>query len=85
MSLQFEIEEHPKSLVSLSYESSEEDMDVDSVKSVHYLLDREDEDDDIQVLACYYENPPFPPALATGRAMTTELTQGLKDLSLPAI
>ena len=78
----FELEEHPRSLVSLSYASSEEDMDVDSVTSVQDLLDRESDDEDIQVLACYYENPPFPPQLATGRAMTTELTQCLNHLSL---
>ena len=82
MSLQFEVVEHPRSLVSLSYASSEEDMEVDSVTSVQDLLDRESED--TQVLACYYENPPFPPQLAAGRAMTTDLTQCLNDLNLPS-
>ena len=53
MSLQFEVEEQTRSLVSLSYASSEEDMEVDSVMSVHDLMDRETEDDDIQVWSCY--------------------------------
>ena len=84
MSLQFTMEERPRSLVSLEYASSDEDMEVDSITSVQDLLDREPDEDEIQVLACYYENPPFPPQLAAGRAMTTALTESLNDLSLPA-
>ena len=57
-------------------------MEIDSV-SVADITDNNDSDDDIQVLACYRENIPFPPQLAGGRAMTTELTQCLNDLSLP--
>ena len=83
MSLQFELEEHPRSLLSLFYSSSEKDMEVDSLTSVQGLLDRETEDDDIQVWAFYYENPPFPPKFAAGRARTTDLTPCLNDLSLP--
>ena len=60
MSLQFEIEEHPISLVCLSYASSEEDVDVESFTSVQDLLSREDEDKDIQKWACCFENPPIP-------------------------
>ena len=59
------------------------DMDVDYVTSVQDLLDQEADDDEIQVLACYYENTPFP-QLVAGRAMTTDLTQGFNDLILPA-
>ena len=84
MSLQFEIEEHPRSLVSLSYASSEENMEIDSVTSVQDLQDRESLDDDIQLLACYYEHPPFSPQLLAGRAMIANLTQCLNDLSLPS-
>ena len=84
MSLHFGVEEHPRSLVSLSYASSEEDMEVDSVTSVQDQLDRESDDEDIQVLACYYENPSYLPQLAAGRAMTTGLTQCLNDLKLPS-
>ena len=40
-------------------------------------------DDDIQVIACYSENPEFPPQLAAGRAMTSDLTDCLGYLSLP--
>ena len=46
-------------------------------------LDNHDSDDGIQVLACYRESTPFSPQLAAGRAMTSELTQCLNDLSLP--
>ena len=75
MFVQFQVDEHPRSLVSLTYSSSEEDMERDSVTSVRDLLDRETEDDYMQVLACYYENPPFPPQRAAGRALTAELTK----------
>ena len=51
--------------------------------SVPDHLESQDSDDDIQVLACYHENAPFPPQLAAGRAMTTELTNSLNDLNLP--
>ena len=84
MSLQFKIEEHSRPLVSLSYASSKEDMDVDSVTSVQDLLYMETEDHDILVVACYYENPPFPPQFPGGRARTTDLTKCLNDLSLPS-
>ena len=85
MSLQFDIEEHPRLLVSLSYAPSVEDMNVDSITSVQNLLDRGVEDDEIQVLTSYYyENPPFVQQLTAGRAKTTDLTQSLDDLSLPA-
>ena len=69
-------------LVSLSYHSSDEDMEVDAM-SMTDGLDNYDSDDDIQVLACYRESTPFPSQLAAGRAMTSELTQCLNDLSLP--
>ena len=67
MALQFNMEERPRSLVSLEYASSDEEMEVDSVTSVQDLLDKEAEDDGIQVLACYYENPPFLPSTAGRR------------------
>ena len=37
----------------------------------------------MKILACYRVNPEFPPQLAAGRAMTTELTECLNDLNLP--
>ena len=57
-------------------------MEVVSV-SVADGLDSQDSDDDIQVLACYRENMPFPPQFVAGRAITTELTHCLNDLNIP--
>ena len=82
MSLQFSLEEHDRPLASLSYQSSDEEMEVDSV-SVVDGPDGQDSDDEIQVLACYRENIPFPPQLIAGRAMTTELTHCSNDLNIP--
>ena len=59
MSLQFSFDDLARPLVSLSYQSSDEDMVKDSV-SVADITDNNDSDDDIQVLACYRENTPFP-------------------------
>ena len=81
MSLQFTRDHNIRPLVSLSYLSSDEDMEIDAV-SVTNGLDNQDIDDDIQVLACYRESVPYPPQLVAGRTMTTELTQCLNDLSL---
>ena len=78
MSLQFNTEGINGPLVSLSYRSSDEEMEVDSIYSVH-----DSDDDDIQVIACYSENQEFPPQLAAGRAMTTDLSDCLGYLSLP--
>ena len=83
MALQFNCELLPRSLVDPSYQSSDEDMDVDSINSADDILDANGEDDDIQVFACYRYNTEFPPELAAGRAMTTELTECLNDLNLP--
>ena len=82
MSLQFSLEEHDRPLVSLSYQSSDEEMEVDSA-SVTDGPDGQDSDDDIQVLACYRENVPFPPQLIAGRALTTELAHCLNDVNIP--
>ena len=69
-------------LVSLSYQSSDEDMEIDSI-SIADDHENHDSDDDIQFFACYCENALFPPQLVAGRAMTTELTNCLNDLRLP--
>ena len=82
MSLQFSLEEHDRPLVSLSYQSSDEELEVDSV-SIADGPDGQDSDDDIQVLACYRENIPFPPQFTAGRAMTTELAHCSNDLNIP--
>ena len=83
MALQFNCELRPRSLVDLSYQSSDEDMDIDSMTSTDDTKDVVSDDDEIQVLACYNYNDTFPPQLVAGRAMTTELTESLNDLNIP--
>ena len=84
MALQFNCEPYPRSLVDLSYQSSEEDMDIDSITSTQDVLNSDSDDDDIQVLACYRLSPEFPQQLIAGRAITTEITECLNDLNLPS-
>ena len=69
MSLQFDVEEFIRPLVSALYESSEENMEIDSA-SVTAIEQDQDADSDIEVIACYRENPVYPPQLAGGGAMT---------------
>ena len=69
MSLQFDLEEFIRPLVSALYESSEEDMEIDSA-SVTAIEQDQDSDSDREVIACYRETPVYPPQLAGGRAMT---------------
>ena len=83
MSLQFNAEDITRPLVSLSLRSSDEEMEVDSIYSVHDMDPCDSDEDDIQVIACYSENPEFLPQLAAGRAMTSDLTDCLSYLSLP--
>ena len=82
MSWQFVLDALTRPLFSLSYQSSDEDMEIDSV-SIADNLENQDCDEDIQDLACYRESDPFLPQLIAGRAMTTELSQYLNDFSLP--
>ena len=83
MALQFNCELQPRSLVDISYQSSDEDMDIDSMASINDTQNGVSDDDEIQVLACYNYNDTFPPQLVAGRAMTTELTECLNDLIIP--
>ena len=83
MSLQFNTEGINRPLVKLSYRSSDEEMDVDSIYSVHDTAPRDSDEDDIQVIACNSENQEFPPQLAAGRAMTSDLSVCLGYLGLP--
>ena len=69
MSLQIVVEEFSRPLVSALYESSEEDMEIDSA-SVTAIEQDQDQDSDIEVIACYRETPVYPPQLVGGRAMT---------------
>ena len=83
MSLQFNAEGINGPLVSLSYRSSDEDMEIDSIYSAHDTAPQDSDDDDIRVIACYSENREVPPQLAAGRAMTSDLSACLGYLSLP--
>ena len=65
MSLQFDVEEFIRPLVSALYESSEKDMEVDSA-SVTEIEQGPDADSDIEVIACNREAPVIPPQLAGG-------------------
>ena len=69
--------------MSLSYCSYDEEKEVDSIYSVHDTDPCDSDEDGIQVIACYSKNPEFPPQLAAGRAMTSDLTDCLSYLSLP--
>ena len=83
MSLQFNAEGINRPFVSLSYRSFDEELEVDSIYSVHDTAPQDSDEDDIQVIACYSENQEFPPQLAAGRAMTSDLSVCLGYLSLP--
>ena len=72
MSLQFNVEEFIRPLVSEVHNSSDEDMEVD-VLSVPDDPQQDDGcDSDIEITVCYREVPMFPPQLVGGRAMTTD-------------
>ena len=78
MSLQFDVEEFIRPLVSALYESSDEDMEIDSVSTT--VVNRSlDDDSDIEVLACFREAPIYTPQLTAGRAMTFDLPTGGED------
>ena len=59
MSLQFDVEEFIRFLVSALYESSDEDMEVDTASTSVVNLD-DDEDSDIEMLACNREVTCYP-------------------------
>ena len=73
MTLQFDVEEFIRPLVSALYESSDKDMDVDTA-STTVVNQSLDEDSDIEVIACSRESQIYPPQLAAGRAMTFDFT-----------
>ena len=79
MSLQFAVEDLSSTLVSLSYLSSEEDMEVDDPPAVTEV---ENSDSDIEVLACYRKVPTSRTMAIAGRCMTTEISDGGDDPSL---
>ena len=80
MSLQFDVEEFVRPLVSAMYESSDEDMEIDTA-STTVVNQSLDDDSDIEVIACYREMPIYLPQLAAGRAMTFEDPSYVDDQS----
>ena len=80
MALQFTVDDLIQPIVSLSYLSSDEEMEVDDPSQTS--IGDDNQDSDIEVLACYREGQPFEPQTVAGRLMTTELPGGLDDLSI---
>ena len=72
MSLQFSVDELIQPLVSLTYQSSDEEMEVDCPSS-DTEVDPND-DSDIEVIACYREAPVSIPKTVGGRGMTLDLS-----------
>ena len=70
MSLQFTVDDLINTLVSLAYLSSEEQMEIDDPKSA---VEAADNDTDIEVIACYSEQPTPKPQAVAGRGMTCDL------------
>ena len=69
-------------MVNALYESSDEDMDIDTA-STTVVNQSLDEDSDIEVIACYRESQIYPPQLAAGRAMTFDFTGCGNDQPYP--
>ena len=69
--------------MSFSYQSSDEDMEIDSIYSTQDETNCDSDEDDIQVIACYSKTKEFPPQLVAGRGVTNDLTECLIYLSLP--
>ena len=84
MSLQFSVDELIQPLVSVTYQSSDEEMEVDCPSS-DTEVDPND-DSDIEVIACYREAPVSVPKTVGGRGMTLDLSScvdsGSQDNSL---
>ena len=80
LALQFTVDDLFQSIVSLSYFSLDEEMEVDDPSQT--FIGDGNQDSDIEVLTCYREEQPFEPQAVAGRFMTTELPGGLDDLSI---
>ena len=81
MTLQFDIGEFFRPLLSTSYESSVEDMEVNS-QSMTEIDQHQGEDSVIEVIACYKETPLYPPQLVARRAMTQDTSRWKKTRSI---
>ena len=73
VSLTFNLDDLRALLVSPSYFSSDDPMEIDSISAAG------SDDSDIQVIACYREQPAFSETSAAGRQMTIDTTQCLGD------
>ena len=80
MALQFTVDDLIHPIVSLSYLSSDEEMEVDDPSQT--FIGDDNQYSDIEVLACYRVEQPFEPQALAGRFMTTELPGGLDDLPI---
>ena len=78
MALQFTVDDLIQPIVSLSYLSSDEEMEIDDPSQTS--IGGDNQDSDIEVLACYREEQTFEPQTVAWRFMTTELPEGLDDL-----
>ena len=73
MSLTFNLDDLRAPLVSPSYFSSDDPMEIDSISAAG------SDDSDIQVIVCYREQPAFSETSVTGRQMTNDTTNCLAD------
>ena len=80
MSLQFSVDELIQPLVSLSYLSSEEEMEVDCPSTG--TEQDQDQDSDIEVIACFRETSMPIPKKVGGRGMTLDLSSCADNDSL---
>ena len=80
MSLQFSVDELIQPLVSLSYLSSEEEMEVDCPSTG--TEQDQDQDSDIEVIACFRETSMPTPKKVGGRGMTLDLSSCADNDSL---
>ena len=73
MSLTFSLDELRAPLIRPSYFSSDDPMEIDSISVAG------SDNSDMQVIACYREQPAFSEKLNAGRLMTIDTTQCLGD------
>ena len=77
---QFTVVDLITAIVSLSYLSLDEEMEIDDLTQA--MESEADRDSDIEVLACYSEAQPFQSQSVAGRFMTSDPTGCLDDLSI---
>ena len=80
MSLESNLDELTHPLLSASYESTDEETDVDFVFVPDSRTDQNESDSEIEAITCYREMPIFPPQTAGG--VTTKLCTSHVELSL---